>query len=348
MKTNVKFFLCAAMALLAVSCGNRKDGNSSSPFPPMMGADPNAPVNVEIAVTEYRDVPQDETYTTTVQAYAVNNVVPQAGSRIKRINVEVGDFVAKGQVLAEMDQTSLEQAKLKLDNDALELSRLKELYEAGALSKSDFEAMQLSYNVSNSQYQNLVENTTLRSPLTGVVTARNYDVGDMYAMSQPIFVVQQISPVKLLVAISETDYTKVKRGDEVEINADAIPGRTFIGKVNRIYPVIDAASHTFTVEVVVPNNDRVLRPGMFARARVTFAVNHSIVVPDIAIVKQQGSGQKSVFVLNSDNTVSSRVVTLGRHTGTDYEVLEGLAEGEKVVTKGHTALRNGSEVNVIN
>ena len=347
MNTNVKFFLCAATALLAVSCGSRKSG-SSSPFPPMMGADPNAPVNVESAVTEYRDVPQDETYTTTVQAYAVNNVVPQAGSRIKKINVEVGDFVAKGQVLAEMDQTSLEQTRLKLDNDALELSRLQQLYEAGALSKSDYEAMQLSYNVSNSQYENLVENTILRSPLTGVVTARNYDVGDMYAMSQPIFVVQQISPVKLLVAMSETDYSKVGKGDTVEITVDAIPGRTFNGKVNRIYPVIDPASHTFTAEVVVPNSDRVLRPGMFARARVTFAVNHSIVIPDIAIVKQQGSGQKSVFVLNGDNTVSSRIVTLGRHTGADYEVLEGLSEGEKVVTKGHTALRNGSEVNVIN
>ena len=99
---------------------------------------------------------------------------------------------------------------------------------------------------------------------------------------------------------------------------------------------------------MVPNNDRVLRPGMFARAKVTFAINHSIVVPDIAIVKQQGSGQKSVFVLNADNTVSSRIVTLGRHTGSDFEILEGLSEGEKVVTKGHTNLRNGAEVNVIN
>ena len=134
----------------------------------------------------------------------------------------------------------------------------------------------------------------------------------------------------------------------MDITADAIPGRTFAGKVNRIYPVIDPASHTFTAEVVVPNTDRVLRPGMFARAKVTFAVNHSIVVPDIAILKQQGSGQKSVFVLNGDNTVSSRIVTLGRHTGSEYEILEGLAEGEKVVSKGHTALRNGSEVNVIN
>jgi len=348
MKTNVRILLCAATALLAVSCGRRDNGSASQAGPMMMGADPNAPVNVEIAVTEYRDVPQDETYSTSVQAYAVNNVVPQAGSRIKKINVEVGDFVSKGQILAEMDQTNLEQTKLKLDNDALELSRLKELYEAGALSKSDYEAMQLSYNVSNSQYQNLVENTILRSPLNGVITARNYDVGDMYAMASPIFVVQQIAPVKLLVAISETDYTKVKKGDEVEITADAVPGRTFIGKVNRIYPVIDAASHTFTAEVVVPNNDRVLRPGMFARAKVTFAVNHSIVIPDVAVVKQQGSGQKSVFVLNADNTVSSRSITLGRHTGSEYEVLEGLAEGEKVISKGHTSLRNGSEVNVIN
>lgn len=347
MKTNFRIILCAATALLALSCGSRKEGSAPSPAGPM-AVDPNAPVNVEIAVTEYRDVPQDETYSTTVQAYAINNVVPQTGSRIKKINVEVGDFVSKGQILAEMDQTSLEQTKLKLDNDALELSRLKELYEAGALSKSDYEAMQLSYNVSNSQYQNLVENTILRSPLTGVITARNYDVGDMYAMSSPIYVVQQITPVKLLVAMSETDYTKVKKGDSVDITADAIPGRTFEGKVNRIYPVIDPASHTFTAEVVVSNTDKVLRPGMFARAKVTFAVNHSIVVPDIAVLKQQGSGQKSVFVLNGDNTVSSRIVTLGRHIGSEYEILEGLSEGEKVVTKGHTSLRNGSSVNVIN
>ena len=107
MKTNVKIFLCAATALLSVSCGSRKGGSAAPGGPMMMGGDPNAPTNVEIAVTEYRDVPQDETYSTTVQAYAVNNVVPQAGSRIKRINVEVGDFVSKGQILAEMDQTSL-------------------------------------------------------------------------------------------------------------------------------------------------------------------------------------------------------------------------------------------------
>ena len=343
----IKTAACAgAVLVVAASCAGNKSTKSSSPFGPAMG--PDAVTNVEIAEAVYADVPQTEIYSTSVQAYVINNVVPQSGSRIKKINVEIGDFVSKGQVLAEMDQASLEQMRMRLENDSVELDRLKELYEGGGLSKSDYEAAQLAYNVSKSQYDNLMENTILRSPITGVITARNYDVGDMYAMSSPIFIVQQITPVKLLVAMSETDYTKVKKGDEVEITADALPGRTFVGKVGRIYPVIDAATHTFTAEVIVANSDRALRPGMYARATVSFGVNHSIVIPDAAVVKQQGSGQKSVFVLQDDNTVIAKYITLGRHFGSECEVLSGLDEGDKIVVKGHTSLRNGDEVNVIN
>lgn len=343
MKSAVKTIVLAGAAVMVAACAN-------NPMAGKKGAEPLEPAvtNVEITTTVYKDVPQSEVYTTSVEAYVTNNVVPQAGNRIKKINVEIGDFVSKGQILAVMDQVNLQQTELKLANDSTELGRLKELYAQGGLSKSDFEASELAYNVSKSQYDNLMENTILRSPITGVVTARNYDSGDMYAMSSPIFVVQQITPVKLLVGISETDYTKVKKGQEVQITADALPGRTFTGKVDRIYPTIDPTTHTFIAEVVVANNDRTLRPGMFARALVTFATNHSIVIPDAAVVKQQGSGQKSVFVLNADNTVSSRIITLGRHQEDEYEVLSGLSEGEKIVVKGHTSLKEGSEVNVIN
>ena len=98
--------------------------------------------------------------------------------------------------------------------------------------------------------------------------------------------------------------------------------------------------------MVVANNDRVLRPGMFARAKVTFAVNHSIVVPDAAVLKQQGSGQRTVFVLGPDDTVSIRMVTPGRHFGTNYEILSGLEEGTLVLTGGHTNLKSGDKVEV--
>ena len=341
MKRSIFEVIAAAAFLSAiVSCG----GNAAKSAETEVEEERVTKVVVSEAV--YANVPKEESYSSTVQAYVVNNVVPQSGGRIKKINVEIGDFVKEGQVLAEMDRVSLEQAHLKLVNDSTELSRLKELYREGGISQSDFEAVQLAYNVSKASFDNLLENTILRSPVNGVITARNYDRGDMYSMASPIYVVQQITPVKILIGVSEADYTKVSKGDKVSINVDAIPGKTFVGRVNRIYPTMDAATHTFTIEVVVPNQDRVLRPGMYAKVTVTFEVNRSIVVPDSAVMKLQGSGQRAVYVLQEDGTVKYTVVTPGKHFDKNYEILEGLSEGDKVVIKGHSALKNGSKVEI--
>ena len=169
----------------------------------------------------------------------------------------------------------------------------------------------------------------------------------MFSLGQPIYTVEQIVPVKLLVGISETDYTKVHRGDKVEVTADAFPGRTFDGEINRIYPTIDPATHTFTVEIIVPNRDRVLRPGMFARVKVLFAVNRSVVVPDAAIVKQTGSGERFIYVLNpADSTVTYQNVDLGVRMDTEYEVLSGLKDGDMIVTEGQIRLKSGIKVSV--
>lgn len=178
---------------------------------------------ISIAEAVMQDVPQSEVYSSTVEAFAVNNIAPQAGGRIDKIKADIGDFVSKGQILAIMDAAQLDQTRMKLRNDSTELGRLKSLYLQGGVSKSDYDASEMAYNVSKRAYDNLLENTVLRSPLNGVVSARNYDKGDMYS-GQPIYVVEQITPVKLLVGISETDYTKVKKGDKVKITADALPG----------------------------------------------------------------------------------------------------------------------------
>ena len=337
MKTIFRTMSVAAAVVLAVSCGNSK-GNKAEVA--VVETDPTVAV-IQVSV---REVPQDETYTSTIQAYVKNNIAPQAAGRISRILVDVGDNVKKGQVVAEMDQTQLAQIELQLKNNEVEYNRLKELYEVGGLSKSDLDAVEMAYNVSRTQYNNLKENATLVSPINGVITARNYDAGDMYAMSAPIYTVEQIVPVKLLVGISETDYTKVKKGDNVEITADALPGQTFNGKVKKIYPTVDPATRTFTVEVVIDNNNSALRPGMFARAKVNFGVNNSVVIPDVAVVKQQGSGERFVYVLNEDGTVTYQKVLLGRRMGTEYEVLEGISDGAKVVTGGQIRLKDGIKV----
>ena len=342
MKIIFRTMFIAAAVLMSAACGNNANKTQEQPVAEA------AEIVPSVAVTQVsvREVPQISTYTSTVQAYVKNNIVPQTGGRITSIKVEIGDFVKEGQVLAEIDRSQLQQAQLSLRNQEVELARLRSLYEAGGLSKSDLDAIELQYNVTKTQVDNLLENTVLLSPINGVVTARNYDVGDICSVASPIFTVEQIVPVKLLVAISESDYSKVKKGDSVEITADAVPEKTFYGKINRIYPTIDPATRTFTVEVVVQNNYRTLRPGMFVRASVNFGVNNNVVIPDVAIVKQQGSGERFVYVLNEDGTVTYQKVVLGRRMGAEFEVLEGLADGATIVTGGQIRLKDGIKVSV--
>ena len=333
--------LAAALAVAACSQNSGQKAASAQ-------AETAVPaIRVTVTEVQQQKVSQTEVYSSTVQAYAVNNIAPQSGNRIQKINVDVGSFVWKGQILAEMDKVQLTQQKLQLANAETELKRLKQLYEQGGLSQSDYEAAELQYNVAKATCDNLEQNTILRSPITGVVTARNYDRGDMYAMAAPIFTVQQITPVKLLVGVSETDYTKVKVGQQVSIVADALPGKTIAGKVNKIYPTMEAASHTFNVEVLVPNSDKALRPGMYCKVTVNFGDRTNPVVPDEAVVKQLGSGQRFVYILNGDGTVRSSAVELGRHVGNSYEILSGVAPGDSVAVSGASALKDGSRIEVV-
>lgn len=337
MNRTARFITFAAAAILAAACG-RNGGDAEN----TVAAEETHVV--EVLKVSKEQVPQDGVYSTTVQANILNNIAPQQGGRINKINVEVGDFVSAGQILAEMDKVQLDQAGLRFQNAEVEMNRVEQLFKEGGVSQSDYDQIVMNYKVAKSTYDNLLENTVLRSPVSGVVTARNYDRGDMYNMSQPLFTVQQITPVKLLVPISESDYTKVKKGDKVTITADAFPGQNFEGSIIRLYPTMDAATHTFNVEVHVRNENRLLRPGMFARATVNFGDNFNVVIPDQAAVKMQGAGTRQVFILNNDNTVSVRAVTLGRHFDNKYEVLSGLDDGDVIVVKGHSTLKAGDTV----
>ena len=341
MKAIFKTMSIAAVVIMAAGCGNNQGKQTVK-----AAAVAEELPSVAVQQVFVKEVPQEATYTSTIQPYVKNNIVPQTAGRITKINVEVGDRVKKGQVLAEIDKVQLQQAQLQLHNAEVELGRLKALYEAGGLSKSDLDAIELQYNVAKTQVQNLIENTTLLSPIDGVITARNYDAGDMYAMSAPIFTVEQIKPVKMLVAVSESDYSKVSKGDNVVIKAEAFPELSFDGKVERIYPTVDPSTRTFNVEVVIPNNYSTLRPGMFVRATMKFGVNNSVVIPDVAVVKQQGSGERFVYVLNEDGTVTYQKVELGRRMGTEYVVLAGIQDGAKVVTGGQIRLKDGVKVSV--
>lgn len=305
----------------------------------------NPKVTVTTVNAEY--VSQLSVYPTTIEADIVNNIAPQSAARISKIFVEVGDKVEAGQTLAVMDKVNLDKARLQLINDSIEFGRIKQLHEIGATSQSDYEAMTLKYDVTKQTYKNLLENTVLRSPIAGIVTARNYDVGDMYAMTQPLFVIQKINPVKMLINISESQYSQIKKGMEVEITTEAYGDQVFKGIVDLIHPTINAMTHTFAVEVKFANKDLTLRPGMFARVTVNYGDNFRVVIPDRAVMKQVGSGEQYVYVFNADGTVTYTVVELGRRMGNRYEVISGLDDNATIVMTGQTKLKNGITVDVV-
>ena len=333
--------LTLAAALLMTACGSKDSSTATTGQP----AEKAAPV-VSVVTAQAEDVDVTNTFTSNVEPYATNNIASQTAGRIASVNVEVGDKVRKGQLLARMDDVNLAKTRMQYVNDSTELGRLTELYKIGAISQADYDMAKLSLNVTKKTYENLAENTYLRSPINGVVTARNYDKGDMYSMAQPIFVVEQITPVKMLVNVSESLFTQVHKGMEFDITVDAYPNETFKGTVNLLYPTVNATTHTFPVEVICENKDQRLRPGMFARVTATFGTNHHVVVPDVAVVKQQGSGEHFIYVLNADNTVTYTKVELGRRLGSRYEILSGINEGDRIVTEGQVRLKNGVSVTV--
>ncbi|MDH6304796.1 RND family efflux transporter MFP subunit [Parabacteroides sp. PF5-5] len=338
MKTSnvFKFIPVAAFAILLSCAGEKKETTTVE-----------EKVKVKVETVNKQDVEQLSEFTATVEAHVTNQIAPQSPVRIARLHVEVGDHVRAGQALATMDDTSLKQAKIQMDNQEIEFNRIDELYKVGGASKSAWDAQKTVLEVSRTSYKNLEENSKLLSPVTGIVTARNYDNGDMYSGANPVYVVEQIRPVKLMVNVSESFFTQVKKGMDVDVKLDVYGNEVFKGKVNLVYPTIDPSTRTFPVEIRVNNNDERVRPGMFARVTMNFGSLQHVVAPDQAIVKQAGSGDRYIYVYKN-GTVSYQKVELGRRMGNRYEVISGVEDGNQVVITGHNRLTNGMSVEVIN
>ena len=326
-----------ATAIVIASCSSKSEEKTA--------AQAEAKPQVKIAQVSSQSVPQTETYTATVESDVKNNIAPNAPLRIERIYVDVGDVVRKGQVVVQLDASNLRQLKLQIDNQKVEFNRTSALYEVGGASKAEYDNVKMQLDVLETQYRQLVQNTQLVAPISGVVTARNYDNGDMYG-GQPVLTIEQTNPVKLIVNISETNYSLVHKGMPVDLTLDAYPGEAFTGSVTIVYPTVNATTHTFPVEITINNGAQKVRPGMFARATLNFGDQQHVMVPDAAVVRLQGSGQRDVFVVE-DGIAVQKEVSLGRHFDGQYEILSGLEEGEQVVVKGGSALRNGAQVEVI-
>lgn len=340
------FPLFALLLLPACSSdGNKKDG-----------ADGETKPLVKVETVDRQEVVQEGIYTATVEPDLLNNISASAPNRIKKILVDEGMQVAKGETLVILDdvntstyQMQVDNAKANLENVKLNYDRAVELLKIGGGTQQNVDQMQLQLtNAENAlanaerTLRNVTENTVLVSPISGVVTKRNYDPGDMTG-SLPILTIARVRPVKIVINVSESELSKIKKGMPAIVTFDTYGNEEFQGTITMVSPTVDAASRTFGCEITVPNNDERILPGMFGRVRLNLGVENHVVVPDLAIVKQPGSGNHYVYVYK-DGKVSYCKVELGQRLGKSYELLSGVEPGSQVVISGQSRLADGIEV----
>ena len=333
MKTK-KFLPIVMLMLVLASCSSKDDKKATQ-------VKEELPV-VEVVTIGEEAVKQKSEYTGTVEAFKTNNISSNSGARIKRILVDVGSRVARGQRLVILDDVNIAQQQIALANTKRELDRARELVKIGGGTQQTVDQLQAQYDATARAIRTMQENTVLTSPVSGVVTAKNYDAGDLPA-GLPVLTIEQQQPLKVIVNVNESEYPHVKRGMPVVVKFDTYGDETFQGQVYLIHPTVDATSRTFQVEVAITNRNDKVRTGMFARVNFNYGTTHSVVVPDRAVQKQVGSGVRYVWVYQGGE-VELREVELGQRLEDRYEIKGGLVPGTQVVIAGASRLQDGAKV----
>ena len=309
-------------------------------------------------------------------------VIPLASERILKYPWENGDYIEKGQVIAEIRNevnrkgldavnAQLRSIEAQLKAAEREKKRVESMYESNVVSRQSLDqatdavttltASKMQLLASQEQTKLGLDYARVIAPIDGVISQKSSEVGDIASSAMPLCVLLDMKTLKVTLNVTEEDMPCLKLGQEVRLRFDAYPGEVTVAKITRIMPYVNTSSRTNTVEAEFPNvkNEQTgqyrFKPGMYSKADLSLdSTNDAIVVPPRALIlapellEQQASGQKlrRAFVVNADNTVSARTVEAGERQGDTIEILSGLQVGDKLVIRGHHSLIDGDRVNI--
>lgn len=310
-------------------------------------------MTVRTAIVEKQSVERKIEYTSTLVPFEEVHFSPSSPGRIESLKVNIGDKVAKGALIAVMDETQLNQAKTQLANLEIDYRRLDTLIKTGSIPQQQYDQIKTQYEVAKTNYEYLRKNTRLTAPFEGIISGKYYEEGEMYSGAPnaqvgkaAIVSIIRIDPIKAVVNISERYFPSIKKGMDAEVLSDIYPGETFTGEIIRIHPVVDQATRTFQVEVKVRNREEKLRPGMFARINLHMGQDKALLIPSVAVLKQTGTNERYVFVRNNNKAAMKRV-TVGKIYDDNLEIISGLDEGEELIVVGQNKLADQSEIEVV-
>lgn len=355
--------LAAALALTACGGGGKGDGEADSDDETEASAEAgengkpgeekkNEAVPVEVEAVATRRIAASYSGTANLEVPADAQVVAKTGGVLLRVLVEEGDTVQAGQPLAQIDpeRTRLEVARAEATMRRLQANfeRSKELFERKLVSadandqlRYEFESAKAAYDLARLE----LSYTTITAPISGVVAQRMAKPGNLIALNAPVYRIVDNSHLEAVLNVPEREMRTMRAGLPVRMVVDALAGEVFQGEVDRISPVVDAQTGTFRVVGVFRGQPQ-LKPGMFGRLSIVYEERDAtLTVPRVALV--EGAGESAVFVVEDGKAVR-RVLRLGYINGEFAEVVEGLKAGEKVITQGRVAVRDGAEVEVLN
>ena len=301
---------------------------------------------VRTIVLQPREIEREISVSTNLQGYLTLNVAPSLTGKIEHIFVEVGDRVTKGKALVNMDQTQYKTTKISLTNLEIEKNRIEQLLRTGSATQQQYDQILAQYNSTKEQLDFLQTNTYFKAPFAGVISAKNYEDGELYS-GQPILVLTQIDKLKALVAIPESYFPQFKAGMKLTLTSEIYPGQTFPATVEVVYPTVDASSHTFQVKIVIPNVKNLLRPGMYVTTSIGLGKANVIVAPYQAVEKLVGANDRYVFI-NENGRAKRVAVELGQRFDQEIEIISPeIVPGVELVTTGQHKLVDGVKINVV-
>ncbi len=346
----MKNILNIALSLLILASCQTKDQSKKD----KKADKPEEAKVVKVLTLDYVKVNKTIDYTGTLMAFKEVHLSPATPGKINKINVEISDKVKKGELLVEMDNTKLQQAKVQLNSLSADMKRFEELKKTNSIAPQKYDQIKAQYDVAKNNVEFLEKNTLIKAPFSGVISGKYYENGEMFSGAPnpltgkaAVVTLSQISKLKILIAVSEAYYPLISKKTQAEIHSDIFPNQNFEAKVSNIYPTIDPMSRTFNVEFIINNTKDLLRPGMFVKANVNVKETKALMLPDYAILKMQGSNDRYLFV-NKDGIAKRINVKIGNRYNEKVEVLsDELHQGDQVIITGQAKLFDGDKLNVV-
>jgi RND family efflux transporter MFP subunit len=307
-------------------------------------------IDVAVDTAALRTINQERKLLGTLSAYRETDLAPLSmGSvRVRYLPFKIGDYVEEGTVVAKMDDAQFVQTEAQFASLKSQYERSKALYEASALSKAQFEGIEAQYTSMKRQMVTMEENTVLKAPFSGVITAKSVEEGELYSASMApggskgVVRITQLNPLKIDLDVDDQTVRFVKKGMQVELTvdngSDSLP---VYGRVDYVNPVANSMSRTFGVRIIVQNAKHTILPGYFAEAHILMSTKaNCLSVPRSAVVDEK------VFTVKDSVALSKKVET-GLLTEKYAEIVSGVSVGDIVVVKGNKALPDSAVVNIV-